>query len=869
MNRMLFATMSAALACGAARAAETRTVELLDAPVMSAWQLPTGKWEVAGEVAQRPDKPGLLAWKAGRGAIVNGDDGRTCNIHSKIEHGDCEAHIEFMVPQGSNSGVYFQARYEIQVFDSWDAAANAPKADPKHSDCGGIYERWGANGGYEGHGPRVNACKAPGQWQTFDVVFRAPRFDASGRKTANACFVKVVHNGVLVHENVEVTGPTRAATWENDEKPLGPLMLQGDHGPVAYRNIRITLPVSDIAAAADAVLPESALPALMKFEFGRERKQEAALELALRSAAAEVVAVVEARLLAVLAAKDATFAAKQWVCRLLRAIGTEQAVPVLAGLLADKELAHFARLALQHCPSPKAGEALRAALGALEGDLKTGVVSSLGERGDAKAVAQIAALADSKDEMLAQAAIRALGRIGTAEAAAALADAPVAREHRALAGDSALLCADGMLARGDAAGAAAIYRAYTERRHDPMVRLAAFRGLVLAEKEKAVPLVLDLLDDRDAKIREAAYLFMGQMPGVETTKAFAAKLPALPPASRAALIAVLAGRGDQAALPAVLAALDDADQDVRVAAITALATLGDASAVPPLLAAAARGGATGEAAARTLARLPGDDVSRALVRTLQDKPDTAATAADILVKRRDKAAFPALKELAKQKNAHAARAYGRMLDWAADGSPETLAAMFEEAMTLAPDVAAQRLVLGAAAKRAALWSLEFVEKYRADAKLKAAADAAHAKISAALDKMPLLENETVLKAAEAEIHGGGAVYEDGANRDCIGVWTSAQAWVSWDVMIKTPGTFEVKIAQSMAGIPGGTYNVIVGDQALKGTVKDTHDWARFEAIALGRVTIAKPGAYTVAFKPIKLVGTYLINLRSVTLTRVR
>ena len=199
MNRMLFATMSAALACGAARAAETRTVELLDAPVMSAWQLPTGKWEVAGEVAQRPDKPGLLAWKAGRGAIVNGDDGRTCNIHSKIEHGDCEAHIEFMVPQGSNSGVYFQARYEIQVFDSWDAAANAPKADPKHSDCGGIYERWGANGGYEGHGPRVNACKAPGQWQTFDVVFRAPRFDASGRKTANACFVKVVHNLSLIH----------------------------------------------------------------------------------------------------------------------------------------------------------------------------------------------------------------------------------------------------------------------------------------------------------------------------------------------------------------------------------------------------------------------------------------------------------------------------------------------------------------------------------------------------------------------------------------------------------------------------------------------------------------------------------------------
>ena len=67
------------------------------------------------------------------------------------------------------------------------------------------------------------------------MVFRAPRFDAGGKKTANARFVKVVHNGQVIHENVEVTGPTRAAAF-NDEKPHGPLMLQGDHGPVAYRN---------------------------------------------------------------------------------------------------------------------------------------------------------------------------------------------------------------------------------------------------------------------------------------------------------------------------------------------------------------------------------------------------------------------------------------------------------------------------------------------------------------------------------------------------------------------------------------------------------------------------------------------------------
>ncbi len=122
--------------------------------------------------------------------------------------------------------------HEIQILDSWGVE------ELKHGDCGGIYERWANGQGYEGHPPRQNASRPAGKWQSFDVVFRAPRFDAGGKKIANARFVKVVHNGKVIHENVEVTGPTRAAIF-GDEKPTGPLMLQGDHGPVAYRNIRI------------------------------------------------------------------------------------------------------------------------------------------------------------------------------------------------------------------------------------------------------------------------------------------------------------------------------------------------------------------------------------------------------------------------------------------------------------------------------------------------------------------------------------------------------------------------------------------------------------------------------------------------------
>jgi len=192
-----------------------------------------GDWQVAGEVFMQAENPKLLASKPGTGMIVNGPTGRTKNLLSKQEHGDVRAHVEFMVPQGSNSGVYFQGRYEIQVFDSWGVA------EPKHSDCGGIYQRWDNKRkpqGYEGRPPRVNASRPPGMWQSYDVIFRAPRFDAKGKKIAHAKFEKVYHNGKLVHENQEVTGPTRAATY-GDEKPLGPLMLQGDHGPVAYRNI--------------------------------------------------------------------------------------------------------------------------------------------------------------------------------------------------------------------------------------------------------------------------------------------------------------------------------------------------------------------------------------------------------------------------------------------------------------------------------------------------------------------------------------------------------------------------------------------------------------------------------------------------------
>lgn len=198
---------------------------------LDGWRKPTGTWEVVGGVSLDAQNPKRFDIEPGHGVMINGRTGPTVDLVSSFEHGDVEAHVEFCVPRGSNSGVYFQGRYEVQILDSWGVA------NPTFTDCGGIYERWLDGKGFEGHAPRVNASRMPGEWQTFDVVFRAPRFNENGKKTENAKFVSVKLNGVLVQENVSVTGPTRAAMDEKTEVARGPLMLQGDHGPVAYRNI--------------------------------------------------------------------------------------------------------------------------------------------------------------------------------------------------------------------------------------------------------------------------------------------------------------------------------------------------------------------------------------------------------------------------------------------------------------------------------------------------------------------------------------------------------------------------------------------------------------------------------------------------------
>ena len=189
---------------------------LFDGSDMSAW---TGaeKWEV---------KDGAVTV-----VTAGGDDPKFAETRQAF--GDCQLHLEFATPEvveGSgqergNSGVYLMGRYEVQILDSYD---NKTYYD---GQCGAIYKQ---------HPPLVNACRKPGQWQTYDIIFQAPRFDDSGSLVKPA-YITVLQNGVLIQNNFELEGAT---FYDQPPKytahpPKAPLQLQ-DHGnPVKFRNIWI------------------------------------------------------------------------------------------------------------------------------------------------------------------------------------------------------------------------------------------------------------------------------------------------------------------------------------------------------------------------------------------------------------------------------------------------------------------------------------------------------------------------------------------------------------------------------------------------------------------------------------------------------
>jgi hypothetical protein len=187
----------------------SNSVALFNGKDLSNWRQPGGR-------------PAVWKVKDGVMSVARG------NIVTDETFSDAFIHVEFMEPyvpeatgqEKGNSGVYLQGRYEIQVLDSYGIKI------PGTGDCGAMYGQYA---------PLVNACKPPLEWQTYDAIFRAPRVDQSG-KVIERARITVLQNGVVIHNNVELLGPTAGHLDENVGNP-GPLLLQ-DHGsPIQYRNI--------------------------------------------------------------------------------------------------------------------------------------------------------------------------------------------------------------------------------------------------------------------------------------------------------------------------------------------------------------------------------------------------------------------------------------------------------------------------------------------------------------------------------------------------------------------------------------------------------------------------------------------------------
>ena len=205
-------------------------VVLFDGSDLSKWQSWDGPLGYDYALDSSKGKTGEPQWQIVDGAIIV--DTKSGHLRTKQEFGDVQLHIEWASPkevvaasQGrGNSGVIFMGTYEIQVLDSYQ---NKTYAD---GQAGSIYGQYP---------PMVNAARKPGEWQTYDIIFEAPRFENG--KLVKPAYATVIHNGVLLHHRREMWGPMRHKLTTKYEPMAnkGPLILQMHSNPVRYRNIWI------------------------------------------------------------------------------------------------------------------------------------------------------------------------------------------------------------------------------------------------------------------------------------------------------------------------------------------------------------------------------------------------------------------------------------------------------------------------------------------------------------------------------------------------------------------------------------------------------------------------------------------------------
>jgi HEAT repeat protein len=317
--------------------------------------------------------------------------------------------------------------------------------------------------------------------------------------------------------------------------------------------------------------------------------------------------------------RSAAPAEKALACKQLAIHGSKAAVPELAKLLADEQLASWSRIALEAIPDPTADAALVEAAKTLQGRLLVGTINSIGVRRSAAAVDHLAGRLKDPDADVAAAAAVALGRIGNDTATKTLRQslAAAAPAVRSAVAEGCILCAERLMAEGKQGEAAEIYDEV--RRADvPKQRvLEATRGAIVARGVLGIPLLIEQLKSSDQRQFQIGLSTARELPGPEVAEALAAELAGTSPERASLIIYALAGRDEAELPPAVLQAASVGDTQVRLAAIDVVGQLGDASCVPALLEIAVDSNAQlSQAAKLALANLPGEQVNADLANRL-------------------------------------------------------------------------------------------------------------------------------------------------------------------------------------------------------------------------------------------------------------
>lgn len=342
---------------------------------------------------------------------------------------------------------------------------------------------------------------------------------------------------------------------------------------------------------------------------------------------------------------NASYAAKQFVCRLLVFTATEKQIPALGSHLSDPEMSHMALSVLAHLHDPAVDQTLITALETTSGNAQLGIITTLGNRRSVGAVTSLASLLDSDQPGVAAEAALALGRIGTQESARVL-NKFVSQYQGALPGkvtDAMLVCADNLAAK-EPAIAGTMYQQMLDRRHPSATRCAALNGLAHLPGPQSLASVLTALNGEDIQLRQTAAQLARTLPDPDIAITLARQLNTLASDTQVLVTKALASRGDRATLEGIRTAAAHASVGVRIAALNALASLGDESVIRLLADRVVQGVPIEQAAAKNaLATLAGDRINGQMVTQLKQAPPAQQIVLiEALTKRQALEAAPAL-----------------------------------------------------------------------------------------------------------------------------------------------------------------------------------------------------------------------------------